>query len=215
MAGEATTTYPRRARSRWRTGCLVGVVLLAGLAAMFGPHFRSSYLAYEEIRQLWVEATRLGGWAGVIEGGADFWGDALEADVDLKHTPVDDQQLARLVRMPGFRRVTTLILEETHITDRGLKLLVDQPSIHLLDVSRTGVTDQGLASIAMMRGLVVLNLSGNPISDRGIDTLVAQSESSHLRTVNLLDTRVSQAGAERLRKALFQATINLGTTDKR
>ena len=94
-------------------------------------------------------------------------------------------------------------------------MLVDHPSIGLLDVSRTGVTDQGMTSIAKMRGLVVLNLMGNPISDRGIDTLVAEAASSHLRSVGLDGTKVSPAGAERLRKALFQATVDLGPTDKR
>jgi tryptophan synthase alpha subunit len=109
----------------------------------------------------------------------------------------------------------TLLLADTQVTDRSLERLVEYSSIFLLDVSRTGVTDRALESIAKMRGLVVLNLSGNPISDQGIEVLIAQAESSRLRSVSLRDTNVSQAEAERLRKALFQATVNSGPSDQK
>lgn len=216
------TTKVRRPRRRWPPWTLAAVILLAWLAAalvlltaVFGPHFRYQYVTNREIHRLGIEAHRLGGWAGVYEGGVDFWNDWVSVTVDLGDTPVDDEQLAHLLRMPAFRNVMNLSLEGTHVTDRGLDLLVDQRSVFLLDVSRTRVTDHGLASIAKMQGLVELNLSGTPISDRGIETLIAHAGSSHLRSVSLRHTEVSQAAAERLRKTLFQATITLSPANKR
>ena len=135
--------------------------------------------------------------------------------MDLTDKPVDDEQLARLLHLPAFRYVIRLSLADTRVTDRGLEMLANRPSIYLLDVSRTKITDHCLASIAKMQGLVILNLSGTSISDRGIETLIAHAGSSHLRSVSLRDTEVSQATAERLRKALFQATVTLSPAKQR
>lgn len=203
------TTKARRAGKGWSIGCLAGVVMLALLTAAFVPHFRSVSRMLREFDELRTEAHRLGGRAGIdnSEGGLDFSYDPVTVTVDLRDTPFDDEQLARLLRIPAFRYVINLSVAGTHVTDRGLEMLVDRPPICLLDVSRTRITDHGLASIAKMRNVISLNLSGNPITDRGIETLIAQMGSSHLDAVVLYDTQVSKAEAQRLRNAMIHGSI--------
>ncbi len=214
MTGEPKAPKTHQARRRWRPSSLVAVVLLAGLTAAVGPHCRSAYLANREIHRLWVEADRLGGWAGVPEGQVDFWNDRVDVSVDLSRAPVDDEQLARLVGTPAFRHVTSLILANTRVTDRSLELLVNFPRIGLLDLSRTNISDQGMKSVAGMKSLVILNISNTGVSDAGIEILVARASSINLRSVFMQDTRVSREAADKLRQVLFQPTILYGPSAK-
>jgi hypothetical protein len=204
MGDEPITTNTSRLRGRWWLRALVGTILLA----LFGPPCVRDFRYNQEISQFQDEAHRLGGWAGFPpESPGD------EFEVDLRDTPVDDEQFARLVRMPAFRYVIGLSLARTHVTDRGMDLLANH-LISLLDVSGTKVTDRGLASIAKMQHLVFLNVSGTDVSDAGLDPLIARAAAIHLQTVNLQDTRVSKAGAERLRKVIFQPTVISGPSQK-
>ncbi|MGC8644302.1 MAG: hypothetical protein ACP5XB_30950, partial [Isosphaeraceae bacterium] len=88
-------------------------------------------------------------------------------------------------------------------------------TVTTLDVSRTKITDDGLKSMATMPALQVLNLSGTATCDAGLQALIDHAATPHPRSINLADTRVSDKGMERLRKAFPQAQIEYGPKGSR
>ncbi|MGC8638431.1 MAG: hypothetical protein ACP5XB_00970 [Isosphaeraceae bacterium] len=161
-----------------------------------------------ELNRLSEEARRLQGSAGVATLAGTI-------EVNLRGTRTDDEQFAKLVHMPGFRQVAFVLLAGTRITDRSLKLLEGNRTVSTLDISRTKITDDALRSITTMPGLQVLNLSGTGVSDAGLQALIDHAATLRPRTVNLGDTKVTDKGVERLRKAFPGTQIDPGQKGNR
>jgi uncharacterized protein (TIGR02996 family) len=89
------------------------------------------------------------------------------------------QNVRRLVTLPVLRRLTTLVLCCTHLTDEGLRLVADCPYLD---------------------GLLHLNLRGNYITTRGADALAASPWLSRLEWLDIAENRIADATVEHLRQ---------------
>lgn len=82
--------------------------------------------------------------------------ETIEA-LNLARTPMNDEALELL-----GRKVTSLVLAGTKITDKGLTFLAEHLSLESIDVSRTAVTWEGLRSalpkLRKLKGLALGNL---------------------------------------------------------
>ena len=89
--------------------------------------------------------------------------------LDLSNSQLCDGDLEYL---RGLQSIETLVLNDTRITDAGLKRLQQQshPKLTTLWVVGTGVTDAGLESVGKMTALKELAL-GDQITDAGLHQL--------------------------------------------
>jgi len=103
--------------------------------------------------------------------------------------------------------VAWLDLAGTPVGDEDLFVLRDMPQLRRLQLQHTAISDAGLIHLAACGQLRSLNLFDTAISDAGVETLVGMTQ---LEALYLWQTRVTQVGANRLRRALPEATINRG-----
>jgi hypothetical protein len=92
--------------------------------------------------------------------------------------------------------VATLDLGRTRITDEALSTVANMPRLVKLDLRQTNVTDEGLKHLAGLQNLRSLNLFKVNITDESIELL---SGLKKLETVYLWQSKVSPAGAQRIR----------------
>ena len=100
--------------------------------------------------------------------------------VDLKWTPISDQGLAYLARVPSIR---------------SLKLNKLYPPKQVANVSKSQLTDHALKHISKMRNLEKLIIWGADISDRGLSDI---AKCERLKTLWLLDTGINGEGLKHL-----------------
>lgn len=149
---------------------------------------------------------RLGGKAMAVDGQAGI------VRIDLAHTAVTDDDLARLAGLGGggaagpLGRLEELDLTHTAITDRGVEALPAFPRLRKLSLTLTKVTDAGLASLSTLDHLAELYLIETRLSDAAVEPL---SRLRHLQTLVLLRTDVSDAAIDSLRRALPRAKIQI------
>jgi Dyp-type peroxidase family len=92
--------------------------------------------------------------------------------LDIGNTKIGDQTTELLSRSRVLER---LIVDGTHITDKGVDQLSEIPTLAQLDISRTGVGQAGVARLLEKGRLIALRLSGLSITDDGLSILrVAQ-----------------------------------------
>lgn len=101
--------------------------------------------------------------------------------IDLATTPVSDAQLAFLAKVPELEQLN---LQATQIGDLGLQSLETLPRLRVLDVSNTTVSDAGLARIAKIKTLESVRIAG---------TLVEGQLAANLRELDLGNTKVDKA----------------------
>jgi Leucine-rich repeat (LRR) protein len=148
---------------------------------------------------------------------------------NLEMLVMDDTQVsdAGLVHLKELTRLHTLYLPArvtnnglTHL--RGLQLhflllagskVTDAGLIHLDGLSHlqslffvrcSDVSDEGLAQLGKWTRLVELSLYGSPITDAGLKHLAGLT---NLRLLNLVNTKVSNEGVQRLQQALPNCQI--------
>jgi hypothetical protein len=155
---------------------------------------------------------RLGGRAGIDEGGFDLMRGRMDVWIDLRGAGINDAALAGIAAMPVFRDVGRLSLAGTRITDEGVKLLMGHPSLVALDLSKTAVGDKSFESLAAVRGLNGLKLSGTSVSDVGLVTLARARGPSPQMLLDVTDTAVSEQGARKLSAAFSQWNIIYGSS---
>lgn len=102
---------------------------------------------------------------------------------ELDESPVGDQGLAVLSRVPGLVYMT---LYATEITDRGVAHLESAESLEYLSLAGTNVGDEGIASLAKLPNLAILILNGTRVSDAGLLRL-AESPSLKYLSIGGLD----------------------------
>ncbi|MEX2316163.1 MAG: hypothetical protein WD669_03360 [Pirellulales bacterium] len=105
----------------------------------------------------------------------------------------DDDDLARLPRLPELERLQMSMLEG--ISDRGLTCLDRMPNLTLLQVSIGNFTAEGLAHIGSRHKLTRLMLSSCDLSD---DSLVPLAELPGLTSLFLADSTISDAAVPHL-----------------
>ena len=104
-----------------------------------------------------------------------------------------------------LEKVTILVLNNTQITDAGLKEVAKMQTLRTLRLDRTQITDEGLKDVAKLKKLDSLFLDSTQITDAGLKELAKLQK---LEDLNLNDTSVTKAGVAELQKALPKCAIS-------
>ena len=136
--------------------------------------------------------------------------------LDVSDTPLKDEALPELARMPNLqvlnvtrtrmtdlglklvaasRDIRLLKLNRTRITDDGLACLAEMPSLRLIYLGDTALTDAALQRLTKLPQLEAIKLSRLPITDEGLKSL---KEMPRLRFLGLDGTSVTDAGLQHL-----------------
>jgi hypothetical protein len=121
--------------------------------------------------------------------------------VDLDNTIMTDAGLKHLV---GLKQLRELYLRTTQVTDAGLKHLAGLKYLQTLALDETKVTDAGLKHLAALKQLRVLNLSDTELTDAGLKELAGFKQ---LRKLYLSGTEVTDKGKADLKKSLPKLKI--------
>ena len=89
-------------------------------------------------------------------------------------------------------------MENTEITDDGLKDIAQLQNLVALELGGTKITDKGLSEVAELQNLKLLNLNGTKITDTGLKALV---QLPNLESLFLLHTQITDEGAAVLTNA--------------
>ena len=108
--------------------------------------------------------------------------------LDLNETKMTD---AGLKELAGLKSLQALYIAGTQLTDAGLKELAGRKSLQTLDVRRTKVTDAGLKEIAGLKGLQRLYLNHCEVSDAGMKDLIGLQS---LQILNISASKVTNEG---------------------
>ena len=84
------------------------------------------------------------------------------------------------------------------MTDEGLRNLVT-PRLTSLRLNKSGVTSRGLATIGEITSLRTLSLQGTPLTD---DDLKPLAQLDKLTSLTLLNTKVTETGLETLKESM-------------
>jgi Leucine-rich repeat (LRR) protein len=80
---------------------------------------------------------------------------------------VSDKNLAVL---RGCRKLDTLFLGQTSVTDLGIENILECQSLQILDLDGTRITDRGLARLSRLN-LIYLSIAGTSVSEKAIAEL--------------------------------------------
>lgn len=123
--------------------------------------------------------------------------------IDLQQSGITD---AGLRHLSGLDKVTRLCLTSTNITGAGLKYLAGMKNLDRLSLDNTEVSDAGLLHIAKLESLQFLDLGNTAISDRGLASIGQLKGVFYL----FLDhTKVTDAGLRHLEKAPVLGQLEL------
>lgn len=172
-------------------GCVAGIVLAgAGVAA----DEQDETLAIAEI-------ARAGG--------------TIECDDKLPGRPVIEATLGNragdndLRWLQSLKKLSSLNLHNTRVTDSGLKALSELKNLTALEFLRNQrITDEGLKNLRELKNLTSLDFHHNPtITDSSCKAL---GELKNLTTLGLADTNVTGAGLKQLKGLKKLKALDLG-----
>jgi hypothetical protein len=220
---------------------------------MFGPHFNGASLDHSIPGYTPHEVTTRSSLT--VFASPDRGAPAEVPDLELRFEDLAEARLARLgelgdnhhldlsesevsgehvEQIAAMKRLTSLSLAATRITDGDLARLCATLDLTRLDLDGTGVGPAGLAHVgrlarlrclslndtrvddtglAHLRGLgdlEWLSLVGTAVGDRGIEVLAALD---NLKYVSLVGTRASAGAVAALARALPACDINFDTGD--
>lgn len=157
--------------------------------------------------------------------------------VSCERTVKTDEMLEYLANVPN---VQSVVLNDTNVTDDGLRHLSKVPGVELLSIGiGRGVTDAGIEHLAAMKDLKDLALVGTRVTDSGIEKLdkiggierlclssVSDTGLSHLdklpklRRLELINADITHVGVEYLKgmhrlKSLSLVRCNISDTNVR
>jgi hypothetical protein len=101
-------------------------------------------------------------------------------------------------------KVTSLDLNDTKITDAGLKEIAKLQQLTSLHLNHTQITDAGIKDIAKLQQLTHLYLHETKITDACLGDIAKWQQ---LLVLSLRNTKITKAGAAELRKALPKCRI--------
>ena len=116
-------------------------------------------------------------------------------ELDLSGAKLDDESLANVARIPALRR---LDIGSNPIRGKGLKHLTTMPALESLQLSNTPLENGHVGYLARCPLLRSVSLSYSPVND---DDLLALAPARSLESVHALDTRITKAGAAKMRRA--------------
>ncbi len=116
--------------------------------------------------------------------------------VMLSSTKVSDADLKHLA---SFKELDSVSLAQTSVGNEGMKHLAAVDHLRRLNLSMTAVDDTGLQALIGLSNLEELQLIGTPVTDASVNTL---SKLTRLKEVDLTFTRVTPDGKARLAQAL-------------
>jgi internalin A len=102
-------------------------------------------------------------------------------------------------------RLTDLKIAGSRMTDAGLDHLASLTSLWRLRLDRSAITDAGLTRLKALKTLETLSLNETELTDSSVKTLAGFQS---LNSLNLDRTGISPAGIERLQQALPKARIS-------
>ncbi|MDP7303490.1 MAG: hypothetical protein QGG09_10335, partial [Pirellulaceae bacterium] len=98
--------------------------------------------------------------------------DGQVTEVSFRGAEIDDSLLSYLSGLP---RLQSLLLNDTAITDAGLKLVGKLTSLRNLDLRGCGVSNEGLAHLTELENLRALRLNGESgattVDDDGLESV--------------------------------------------
>jgi serine/threonine protein kinase len=89
--------------------------------------------------------------------------------VAITATPIKGRGLAHLIHLP----LTELDLQDSDVTDRGLKEIGYMTLLKELNLENTKITGEGLSSLSSLKNLTDLHLNDDKVSAKGLHYLVA------------------------------------------
>jgi Leucine-rich repeat (LRR) protein len=107
--------------------------------------------------------------------------------------------------LSGATRIGELIIVGSRITDAGLDHLASMTSLWRLRLDRSAITDAGLARLKSLKSLETLSLTETQLTDSSVETLTGFQS---LKSLNLDRSGISSTGIERLKQALPKARIS-------
>jgi hypothetical protein len=115
----------------------------------------------------------------------------------IKGLNVDDTQVtdAGLRHLKGLNQLVILDLGGTRVTDAGMKSLRALSRLECLWLDRTRVTDAGLQNLKTLPQLQMLEFDGTRVTDAGLEYLKPLSQ---LQALSLGNTKVTGAGLRHL-----------------
>ncbi|HEX5269508.1 MAG TPA: hypothetical protein VFW33_03425 [Gemmataceae bacterium] len=130
----------------------------------------------------------------------------LDVSYLQKDAKFSDEYLAPLKDLKGS--VVSLNLRGQDVTDAQLAYVKELTNLTRLHLENTKVTDKGLEQLKGLANLEYLNLYGDAgVTDAGLVQLEGLKK---LKNVYLWQTKVTEAGAAKLKKALPKCDVNLG-----
>ena len=126
--------------------------------------------------------------------------------INLSRSKVTDADLVYLKEMPHLQ---SLDLSETHVTDAGLANLEGLTALESLDLTYIWLTDAGVKHLRKLTNLKELNLSRSIVSDVGLEHL---KEMKNLKRLDLSYTKVTDAGQVHLSHFAKLESLHLYST---
>ena len=169
---------PRRCSHRPRTWlslaalCLCAVCATASTAGAQPGTADPPKPLPEEIVQVWTKAGARVGWMGVDKFGQLSFADKMDGSTGaVPAFRFDAWQDGQLAGLPVPAAVFGLDLNNTQVTDAGLKELAGLQSLQTLVLFGTQVTDAGLKELAGLKSLRELWLGDTQVTDAGVAQL--------------------------------------------
>lgn len=106
-------------------------------------------------------------------------------------------------------RLTDLAIAGSRITDAGLDHLASLTSLWRLRLDRSAITDAGLARLKSLKSLETLSLTETKLTDSSVETLAGFQS---LKSLNLDRSGISPSGIERLKQYLPKTPISSART---
>lgn len=128
--------------------------------------------------------------------------------IDFREKPITgDQTLEKLAQTVGLRKLN---LDNSPVTDAGLRALGPMPDLRDLSLTRSLITEDAVSIIVnQFPNLEHLRLDATAITDKHLDKL---SQLTSLERLSLYRTRITDGSCEHLAKITSLRTLSLDQT---
>ena len=134
-----------------------------------------------------------------------FHGKNLLQELSLDQTAITDAGLKTISGLPSLTRISLI---GAKITDSGLMQLASAKTTYTsIDLGQTAITDESLATLSQFSALKSLGLGQTKITDAGLEHL---SKLKHLQDLSLVRCSLSDNGARHLKPLTNLQSLDLG-----
>ena len=123
-------------------------------------------------------------------------------ELDLMECSLTDAGFAAIAQLQSLQQLN---LTGTPITAANAQQLARLKQLQSLSADRSRLTDDAIAPLAGHPALINLNAGNNELTDKAVDSL---AKIKLLRSVSLYQTKVTRAGADRLKQALPECQVH-------